>query len=71
MEDMELKIKGMKCSHCTQTLHKALSEIQGVAKATVNLRSKTAQIEFDPGQTGYPRFETVIRDAGFNVEPLN
>jgi len=42
METTTLQIGGMTCSHCAQTVQRALSECAGVTSALVDLRSGTA-----------------------------
>ncbi|MCD7787872.1 MAG: heavy-metal-associated domain-containing protein [Firmicutes bacterium] len=40
-----LKVSGMTCEHCKARVEKALSEVEGVSGATVDLRKKTATVE--------------------------
>ena len=42
-----LKIEGMTCDHCVQTIEKVLSAVPGVEKAEVNLKQKSAVIISD------------------------
>lgn len=41
----EIKIEGMMCGHCTATVQKVLSGIEGVSNVTVSLEDKNAVVE--------------------------
>jgi copper chaperone len=54
MSQTILKIEGMTCVHCQQTVQKALSGVAGVQKAEVSLSDQKAILEhsgiFNPAQ---------------------
>ncbi|MCX5998664.1 MAG: cation transporter, partial [Chloroflexi bacterium] len=43
-----LRITGMTCATCASTVEKSLSETAGVSKASVNVATEKATIEYDP-----------------------
>ena len=43
----EIPIQGMTCAMCANAITDVLSDSDGVAKASVNLGSETASVEFD------------------------
>jgi copper chaperone CopZ len=47
MTTTRLKISGMSCGHCAQTVEKALRNRTGVRDATVHLDSGTAEVQYD------------------------
>jgi len=65
-EMVELRIKGMRCNGCVQSLQRALSEIPGVIKAEVRLEDGSARVR------GRGFSEEAIAEAveslGFSVE---
>ncbi|MBI2001117.1 MAG: heavy metal translocating P-type ATPase [candidate division NC10 bacterium] len=65
---VELPVFGLTCAKCVQAVEKALRAVPGVTKATVNLASARAFVEYDPAQTGVPALERAIRDAGYRTE---
>ncbi len=65
---VELPVFGLTCAKCVQAVEKALKGVQGVKKATVNLASARAFVDFDPAQVGIPVLERAIRDAGYRTE---
>ena len=60
-----MKIDGMMCSHCTGTVTKVLSELDGVT-ADVNLEDKAAYIT-TTGATDEETMKKVVTDAGYTV----
>jgi Cu+-exporting ATPase len=65
---VELPVYGLTCAKCVQAVEKALRAVPGVNKATVNLSSARAFVEYDPAQTAVPTLERAIRDAGYRTE---
>lgn len=68
MDNIILKINGMKCTGCSQRVEKALKNTDGIEKAKVNLDSKEANIEFNKGIITVKEIYDVIEDVGFEVE---
>lgn len=60
-----VKISGMHCASCAQTIEKALKSESGVTKANVNLATEKATVEFDPDQINLQRIFQVIEDRGY------
>lgn len=61
-----LTINGMTCGHCKGRVEKALSELEGITKAEVDLAAKTATIEGNKDYTDAFLTE-LIDDAGYDV----
>ncbi len=68
LKRVELPVFGLTCAKCVQSVEKALRAVPGVNKATVNLSSARAFVEYDPVQTAVPALERAIRDAGYRTE---
>ncbi|MCK4478423.1 copper-translocating P-type ATPase [Candidatus Bathyarchaeota archaeon] len=62
-----IKISGMHCATCAQTIEKALLKSDGVDKASVNFATETAYIEYDDKMTNEKKLAEVIKDSGYNV----
>ncbi len=62
-------VEGMQCNHCKMTVEKALSSIEGVSKAEVNLEEKKAVIVSDREIDG-SKIKEVIDEAGFTVKDI-
>ncbi|TRO49652.1 copper-translocating P-type ATPase [Candidatus Bathyarchaeota archaeon] len=64
---VQLKISGMHCAACAQIIQKALSKVEGVIEARVNLTTETAYVEYDSTQTNEEKLKEVIRNTGYDV----
>jgi len=47
-EKLTLKIGGMSCVSCAQTIEKALKKTDGIQEANVNLATEKAALSYDP-----------------------
>ncbi|MGE5849232.1 MAG: heavy metal translocating P-type ATPase [Candidatus Methylomirabilota bacterium] len=65
---VELPVFGLTCARCVQAVEKALRAVPGVMRATVNLASARAFVDYDPALSGLPALERAIRDAGYRTE---
>ena len=63
----EIKVTGMTCAMCAKTIEKALTQLQGVSEAQVNLGKETASVEYDQTKVKLADLERAIRDAGYGV----
>ena len=66
-QSVTLKIGGMHCAVCAQTIEKVLNKKEGVYKATVNLALETATVEYNAAQISLAGIKKVIRDVGYQV----
>ncbi len=67
MNKETIKIGGMTCAACSSRVEKALSKVEGVSSASVNLATETAAVEFDPEKIQLPEIEEVVRKTGYEV----
>ena len=67
MAKTKLKIGGMSCQHCVKTVTDALTELQGVRRAKVNLRKGEAVVHFDESRVGTVNLTEAITAAGFET----
>lgn len=62
-----LKIGGMHCAGCVNSIQNRLLKLDGVKKCEVNLASEKAIIEFEPTLTSIPKIENAIKSTGYSV----
>jgi copper chaperone len=67
MESVELKIDGMTCSGCVNSIQNALYRQDGVNKAIADMDSGVVTVEFDPAVIRRDGLVKAIADAGFDV----
>ena len=60
-------IKGMSCASCVGKIEKALKKNKGVNKASVNLATQKASIDFDSKKVTVEQLEKTIENTGYNV----
>jgi copper chaperone CopZ len=65
---MELKISGMACAGCSAVVENALSRLDGVSSAKVDLGRKTAYVDYDPAKITVQDFKKVVEAAGYKVD---
>jgi P-type Cu+ transporter len=64
-----LDIGGMTCASCVRHVEKALSRIDGVHSAEVNLATEAAMVSFDPQTAGLSELTAAIATAGYTATP--
>ena len=57
----------MTCINCANTIEKALSKLNGVTQATVNLAAEKAIIDYNPNTVDQKTIEQTITTAGYKV----
>lgn len=62
-----LKIGGMHCAGCVNSIQNFVSSLDGVKKCEVNLASEKALLEFDPKSVDISSIEKAIQEAGYKV----
>ena len=65
-----LKIEGMMCQHCVAHVTKALQGINGVTNVEVNLKKKTAVVEFSEDVSNETLTAAIV-DAGYEVKKIS
>jgi Cu+-exporting ATPase len=62
-----IKIGGMHCAGCVNSIQKYVSDLKGVLKCEVNLAAEKAILEFEPSLVNLPTIEKAIEVAGYRV----
>ena len=66
-QNVTLKISGMHCAVCAQTIEKALNQKEGIYKAVANFALETVNVEYNQEQLSLEGIKKVIRDVGYDV----
>ncbi|MFC4782846.1 heavy metal translocating P-type ATPase [Nocardioides sp. MAHUQ-72] len=61
-----LDIGGMTCASCVGRVEKALSRVDGVVTASVNLANETAHVEYDAGSVSPDDLTAAVARAGYS-----
>ena len=60
-----LEVQGMTCAACPITVKKALKKVPGVAEVTVDYKSGTAEVSYDPKKVNPEDLAKATTAAGF------
>jgi Cu+-exporting ATPase len=62
-----IRIGGMHCAGCANSIQSSVDALDGVKKCEVNLASEKAMLEFDPSRVGMAEIEKAVHRAGYRV----
>ena len=63
-----LKVEGMTCQHCVETITETLGKIVGTNKVAVDLDKKEVQIDYNEEETNLKEISVKIVEMGFELE---
>ena len=64
-QEVTIKVGGMMCATCVETIEAALRPLPGVVSATVNLGTEKAYVTYNPSLTGTGDMKKAIEEAGY------
>ncbi len=64
---LEMPIEGMTCASCVRRIERALSRVEGVREASVNLATERARVAFDPSVATVEHLRAAVEKAGYRV----
>lgn len=62
-----LNVEGMSCSHCENSVKRAVGALNGVLNVTVDLKGKKVSVEFDSDKVSLETIKDTIEDQGYDV----
>lgn len=68
LQSAEIPVTGMTCGSCVSRIEQALNKQPGMVKASVNLTTQKAFVEFLSDTLSVPRIHQAIRDAGYEPQ---
>lgn len=68
MRTETLKVGGMTCGGCVNTVTEALKAVDGVKDVAVSLNPGEAKIQFDENTTAPEHLRAAVQHAGYDVE---
>lgn len=68
-EDLVFDVQGMTCASCVGRVERALSSLEGVTDASVNLAAETAQVRYLEGVQDVESLTKAIAKAGYEARP--
>ena len=65
MQNVTLKVEGMSCNHCVNSIEGAMKTIGATAK--VDLAGKSVAVQFDESKLSLDTVKAAIEDQGYDV----
>lgn len=69
LDKIDLRIFGMTCTSCSNTVEEVVSSLEGVASIAVSLSTEEAAIVYDSEKVGIRDIISAIEDCGFDAVP--
>ncbi len=64
---LQMKVGGMHCSLCTESIRKAVGRIDGVQSVQVSIAHEEALIQYDPARVNAMVLQEALEDLGYTV----
>lgn len=61
------KVKGMTCASCANKVETALKQVAGVTKASVNVATHGAIVEYEPKQASILALKQAVSKIGYEL----
>ncbi|EGQ25212.1 copper chaperone CopZ [Mammaliicoccus sciuri] len=61
-----LKVEGMSCGHCVNSIESSVGELNGVSSVKVDLANKEVTVEYD-NEANLNQIKETIEDQGYEV----
>lgn len=69
METSNLRLKGMGCAACANTIEEAIAKVAGVSQCNVNFALEQATVTYDRDKTSLAAIQQAVADAGYEAQP--
>jgi Cu+-exporting ATPase len=63
--EVTFPVTGMTCASCVRRIEKALTRVDGVQEASVNLATERAKVLFDPSLASADQMRAAVARAGY------
>jgi P-type Cu+ transporter len=65
-----LKLRGMSCAACANSIESALRSVPGVSEGSVNFATEQAVVTYDPQKTDLAVIQKAVNAAGYSASPM-
>ena len=70
METVTLKLRGMSCAACANSIETALQSVSGVSACSVNFGVEQAAVTYDPRKISVDELEAAVKSAGYAAQAV-
>jgi copper chaperone len=68
MEQLTLKVEGMSCGHCVNSIEGSVKELNGVEQVKVQLAEAIVEVTINPSIVTLKDIVVAIEDQGYDVQ---
>lgn len=65
--EITLKVNGMTCGHCKQSVHNALNDLEGVHGVEVDLSSGNVAVSYEDSEVSKDQLVNAVEEQGYDV----
>lgn len=66
-QEVSFPVTGMTCASCVRRIEKALTRVEGVHEASVNLATEKARVVYEPHVATFGTLSAAVHKAGYGV----
>lgn len=70
METRHLRLRGMSCASCANTIEQSIRTVRGVDECNVNFAMEQATVQYNPLTTDLEAIQQAVTDAGYTAQPV-
>jgi Cu+-exporting ATPase len=70
MDNITLKLRGMSCASCANSIENAIRSVPGVSDCHVNFGAEQATLTYDSHKTDLTTIQNAVEAAGYSAVPL-
>ena len=67
MKKEVIQVEGMTCGHCKSAVEGALTNMDGVSSAEVNLEANNVTVNFDENAVSVEKMKEEIEEQGYDI----
>jgi copper chaperone CopZ len=68
MSEKTVSVPNISCGHCTRTIERELSELEGVQSVQADEDTRMVEIRWDDGKTSWAEIAALLREIQFPPE---
>lgn len=70
MDTLTLKLRGMSCASCANSIEQAITSVAGVNECNVNFSAEQATVKYNPQKTDIKQIQYAVDAAGYKAYPI-
>ena len=67
LRTLAIVVSGMTCNHCKKAVEDAVSVLDGISKASVELDKGLLTIMYDPGKVDFTKVQNAVVKVGYEA----